>query len=303
MRGLRYACVVAKIRRGGDVFTARCDWLGKTEVYLHLIARAVELGKTAIVLVLEISLTPLMTKRFVSRFGTRVAILHSAPRWANATTSGGASKTARWMVVGARSAVFAPLSNIGVIILDEEHEATYKSESSPRYHACDGGISGTTARCGDVIGVGDAVGRELITAQAGDYRLIEMETRVGAQKLPTVYVVDMRQELENGNRSMFSDMLAHELLDNMEHGEQSILFLNRRGFSTFVSCRSCGFVAKCPHCNISLTYHRATNRLTCHYCGYTHENYKTSPTVAVYIKYFGAGTRSWRTSLRAGSRA
>ena len=273
---------------------------GKTEVYLHLIARAAELGKTAIVLVPEISLTPLMTKRFVSRFGTRVAILHSALSLGERYDEWRRIKNGEVdVVVGARSAVFAPLSNIGVIILDEEHEATYKSESSPRYHARDVAVF-RARQHGAVTLLASATPsvESYYRAQAGDYRLIEMETRVGAQKLPTVYVVDMRQELENGNRSMFSDMLAHELLYNMEHGEQSILFLNRRGFSTFVSCRSCGFVAKCPHCNISLTYHRATNRLTCHYCGYTHENYKTCPDCgSVYIKYFGAGTQKLEDEL------
>lgn len=208
---------------------------GKTEVYLHLIARAVELGKTAIVLVPEISLTPLMTKRFVSRFGTRVAILHSALSLGERYDEWRRIKNGEVdVVVGARSAVFAPLSNIGVIILDEEHEATYKSESSPRYHARDVAVF-RARQYGAVTLLASATPsvESYYRAQAGDYRLIEMETRVGAQKLPTVYVVDMRQELENGNRSMFSDMLAHELLYNMEHSEQSILFLNRRGFSTF----------------------------------------------------------------------
>ncbi len=204
------------------------------------------------------------------------------------------------VVVGARSAVFAPLNNIGAIIVDEEHEATYKSELSPRYHARDVAMF-RALQHGAVTVLASATPsvESYYMAQSGRYKLLELHARAGAVRMPEVYVVDMRQELENGNRSMFSDMLAHELLYNIEHGEQSILFLNRRGFSTFVSCRSCGFVAKCPHCNISLTYHRATNKLTCHYCGYTHANYKTCPECgSPYIKYFGAGTQKLEEELQ-----
>lgn len=274
---------------------------GKTEVYMHLIARAVSQGKTAIVLVPEISLTPMMTKRFLARFGGRVAILHSALSLGERYDEWRRIKSgAVDVVVGARSAVFAPLNNIGAIIVDEEHEATYKSELSPRYHARD--VAMFRARQhGAVTVLASATPsvESYYMAQSGRYKLLELHARAGAVRMPEVYVVDMRQELENGNRSMFSDMLAHELLYNIEHGEQSILFLNRRGFSTFVSCRSCGFVAKCPHCNISLTYHRATNKLTCHYCGYTHANYKTCPECgSPYIKYFGAGTQKLEEELQ-----
>lgn len=267
---------------------------GKTEVYMHLIAHAILKGKTAIVLVPEISLTPLMTKRFVSRFGKRVAILHSALSLGERYDEWRRIKNGEVdVVVGARSAVFAPLDNIGVIILDEEHETTYKSEMSPRYHARDVAVF-RASQYGAAVVLASATPlvESYYKACSGSYRLLEMERRVGAKGLPTVYVADMRQELENGNRSMFSDILSHELLYNIEHGEQSILFLNRRGFSTFISCRSCGYVAKCPHCDISLTYHRHTDRLVCHYCGYTHENYKVCPECgSLYIKYFGTGTQ------------
>lgn len=274
---------------------------GKTEVYMHVIEHALSQGKTAIVLVPEISLTPLMTKRFVTRFGESVAILHSGlslgeryDEWRR-IKHGGAR-----VVVGARSAVFAPLDNIGVIILDEEHEYTYKSEMSPKYHARDAAMF-RAGQHGAVCVLASATPsiESYYKAKTGEYGLIEMNTRYNSQKLPTVYVTDMREELEKGNRTMFGDMLSHELLYNIEHGQQSILFLNRRGFSTFVSCRSCGYVAKCPHCNISMTYHRYTNRLMCHYCGYTHENYSVCPECgSKYIKYFGAGTQKLEEELK-----
>lgn len=274
---------------------------GKTEVYMHLIRHAIEKGKTAIVLVPEISLTPLMTRRFTARFGKRVAILHSAlslgeryDEWKRI------SRGEVDVVVGARSAIFAPLKNIGIIILDEEHEQTYKSEMSPKYHARDVAFA-RAEQYGAAVVLASATPavESYYKAKTGEYTLLEMKARFNEQKLPTVYVVDMREELEKGNRSMFSEMLTHELLYNIDHKEQSILFLNRRGFSTFVSCRSCGYVAKCPHCNISLTYHKHTNMLTCHYCGYAHKSYSVCPECgSKYIKYFGAGTQKLEDELK-----
>ena len=274
---------------------------GKTEVYMHLIAHAINLGKTAIVLVPEISLTPLMTKRFISRFKDRVAILHSALSLGERYDEYMRIKRGEVdVVVGARSAIFAPLDNIGVVIIDEEHENTYKSEMSPRYHARDVAIK-RAGQYGALVVLASATPsiESYYKAKTGEYQLLELNERINKKKMPTVYVVDMRKELENGNRSMFSDMLSHELLYNIEHNEQSILFLNRRGFSTFVSCRSCGYVAKCPHCNISLTYHRNRNTLECHYCGYTQENYTVCPECnSRYIKYFGAGTQKLEEELK-----
>ena len=286
----------------GDVFLLHgVTGSGKTEVYMHLIKHAISMGKTAIVLVPEISLTPLMTKRFVSRFGERVAILHSALSLGERYDEYKRIKRGEIdVVVGARSAIFAPLDNIGAIIVDEEHEYTYKSEMAPRYHARDVAIYRArqySAVC--VLASATPSIESYYKAKSGVYSLIEMDKRIGEQKMPTVYIEDMRKELENGNRSMFSEMLSNELLYNIEHGEQSILFLNRRGFSTFVSCRSCGYVASCPHCNISLTYHRYTNRLVCHYCGYTHENYSICPQCgSKYIKHFGAGTQKLEEELK-----
>lgn len=274
---------------------------GKTEVYMQLIAEAVKDGKSAIVLVPEISLTPLIMKRFIMRFGNTVAILHSAlslgeryDEWQRIKS--GEAK----IVVGARSAVFAPCDNIGIIILDEEHEATYKSETAPHYHARSvAAFRAQQNSCPVLYASATPAIDSYYKAKQGKYVLLEMTKRYNNARLPYVYTVDMREELKSGNRSMFSSMLANELLYNMSHKEQSILFLNRRGFSTFVSCRECGFVAMCPHCNVSLTYHRNSSKLQCHYCGYTHENYSVCPSCgSKYIKFFGAGTQRLEEELK-----
>lgn len=274
---------------------------GKTEVYMQLIANAIKQGKTAIVLVPEISLTPQMTRRFASRFGERIAILHSAlsigeryDEWKR-IRSGEVD-----VVVGARSAIFAPLRNIGVIILDEEHENTYKSEMSPRYHAREVAIFRAEqhkALC--ILASATPAVESYYNAKQGEYTLIKLHSRYNDNALPSTHIVDMRQELAQGNRSMFSQEMRVSLEENLKSGEQSILFLNRRGYSTFVSCRECGYVAKCPHCNISLTYHSYTNQLTCHYCGYTCDNYTVCPECnSKYIKYFGAGTQRVEEELK-----
>ena len=275
---------------------------GKTEVFMQLIAHAIEQDKSAIVLVPEIALTAQMVRRFASRFGEKVAILHSGlslgeryDEWKR--IRGGEVD----VVVGARSAIFAPLSNIGVIILDEEHENTYKSDMSPRYHAREVAIFRAeqhNALCLLASATPD-VG-SYYAAQKGEYDLIRLTKRYNDNAMPKLHIVDMRLELSAGNRSMFSKELHSALEANMQSGQQSILFLNRRGFSTFVSCRECGYVAKCPHCNISLTYHRYTNNLTCHYCGYNRDNYIKCPECnSKYIKYFGAGTQRLEDELKA----
>lgn len=274
---------------------------GKTEVYMQLIARAIAQKRTAIVLVPEISLTPQMTQRFISRFGRRVAILHSAlslgeryDEWKR--IRGGEVD----VVVGARSAVFAPLDRIGVIILDEEHETTYKSENAPRYHAREVAIfrSGQHGALTILASATPSV-ESYYKAKTGEYSLLSMSNRYNDSPLPEVYVVDMRKELAEGNRSMFSVRLRRELEKNLENGQQSILLLNRRGFSTFVSCRACGYVAKCPHCSITLTYHRTNGQLACHYCGYSRDNYTLCPECkSRYIKYFGAGTQRLEDELK-----
>jgi len=267
---------------------------GKTEVFLQTIAHVLNQGKTALVLVPEISLTPQMVSRFLARFPSRVAVIHSAlskgerfDQWRK-IYNGEAD-----IVIGARSAVFAPLDNIGIIIMDEEHSESYKSDMSPRYHARE--IAMYRAKqygASLVLASATPLVESYYKATVGEYELISMAKRVNDAKLPSIYVADMRDELAEGNRSMFSRELYREMKNNIEKGEQTILFLNRRGFSTFVSCRSCGFTAQCPNCNISLTYHKFDDSLKCHYCGYTSENLKLCPECgSKYIRFFGGGTQ------------
>lgn len=274
---------------------------GKTEVYMRSIEKCLENGKSAIMLVPEISLTPQMVSRFVKRFGERIAVFHSGlslgeryDEWKK-MRDGKAS-----VVIGARSAVFAPFKDIGIIIIDEEHEGTYKSDMTPRYNTKE--VAMFRAKQNNAVLLLASATPEVsdyYKAQLGEYELIELKKRVNNRKMPEVDIIDMRKELEEGNRSVFSRKLIEELEKNLERKEQSILFLNRRGYSTFVSCRSCGFVAKCPNCNISLTYHKYSDTLKCHYCGYVRKNYETCPACkSKYIRYFGGGTQKVEEEIK-----
>ncbi len=267
---------------------------GKTEVFIRAIEHTTALGKTALMLVPEISLTPQMVSRFTARFGGRIAIIHSGlslgeryDQWSR-IMNGGAD-----IVIGARSAVFAPLDNIGIIIIDEEHSETYKSEMSPRYHAREtaifrAGLFGAVTLLASATPSVESYTRALTEK----YRLLEMKHRCNAGKMPEIEIVDMRRELENGNKSMFSRTLYNAVAENLRRGQQTILFMNRRGYSTFVSCRKCGFVPLCPNCNVSLTYHSYDNSLKCHYCGHKQQNYTKCPACgSQYIRYFGGGTQ------------
>ncbi len=267
---------------------------GKTEVFMRSISHAVERGKTALLLVPEISLTPQMVSRFVSRFGARIAILHSGlslgeryDQWSR-IMNGGAD-----IVIGARSAVFAPLDNIGIIIIDEEHSDTYKSEMSPRYHAREAAIYRAQMNGAVTLLASATPSMESYNkAVKKEYRLLEMKRRYNENRMPDIEIVDMRAELERGNKSMFSKRLFEAVRSNIARKEQTILFMNRRGYSTFVSCRKCGFVPQCPNCNISLTYHSYDNTLKCHYCGHRQPNYVKCPACgSKYIRYFGGGTQ------------
>lgn len=294
------AAAVFEINKGMDEGEERPYLLhgvtgsGKTEVFMQSIAHAIECGKTAIVLVPEISLTSQMVSRFVSRFGSEVAVFHSRlsvgeryDQWRR-IKNGEAS-----IVVGARSAVFAPLKNIGIIILDEEHSDTYKSEMSPRYHAREVALfRARQENCPLVLASATPSTESFYRAKIGEYKLLTMNERYNKSALPEINIVDMRNELHMGNRSMFSKELIAEIEKNLENKEQTILLMNRRGFSTFVSCRSCGYVAQCPNCNISLTYHKYENMLKCHYCGFSIRNYTQCPACSSkYIRYFGGGTQ------------
>lgn len=243
---------------------------GKTEIYLQAIERVLRSGREAIVLVPEISLTPQMVQRFKGRFGALVAVLHSGlsvgekyDEW---------RKIARGevkVVVGARSAVFAPFTKLGLLIIDEEHETSYKQEENPRYHARDVAIfRGDYHQCPVILGSATPSLESYARTKKDVYTLLPLLERVNERPLPAVDVVDMREELRLGNRSMFSMPLLERLKERIAKKEQSVLFLNRRGYSTFVMCRDCGYVATCEHCDISFTYHRSNHSLKCHYCGH-----------------------------------
>ncbi len=267
---------------------------GKTEVYLQAIKHVLDEGKEAIVLVPEISLTPQMTARFQERFGSLVAVMHSG------LSSG--EKYDEWrkihrkevkVVVGARSAIFAPFENVGIIILDEEHESTYKQEDTPRYHARDVAIwRSEHYGCPVILGSATPSLESYARATKGVYTLLELSKRAKNQSLPTVTIVDMRDELKEGNRSMFSVQLAEAIRLRLEKKEQTVLFLNKRGFSSFVLCRDCGTVVQCPNCDISLTYHRANESLKCHYCGHEERVPLVCPECeSEHIRFFGTGTQ------------
>ena len=273
---------------------------GKTEVYLQAIQEVIQKGQEAIVLVPEISLTPQMVNRFKGRFGDLVAVLHSG-------LSAG-EKYDEWrkiqrkevkVVVGARSAIFAPFENIGIIIIDEEHETSYKQEDMPRYHARDVAIErAKTNACPVVLGSATPSLESFARAQKKVYHLLTLSSRMNKQPLPSVEIVDMREELRAGNRSMFSRKLFDMLKDRLEKKQQSVLFLNKRGHSSFVMCRDCGYVVNCPNCDISLTYHRVGSKMKCHYCGYESITPKVCPECSSeYIRYFGTGTQKVEDEL------
>ena len=268
---------------------------GKTEIYLQLIGKAMEQNKTSIILVPEISLTPQMIDRFISRFGKdEIAVLHSKlslgeryDEW-NRIKEGKAK-----IVIGARSAIFAPLNNIGIIIIDEEHDSSYKSESVPKYDAKE--IAKKIAKennCPLVLGSATPDLTTYYKAQQGEITLLALTKRANNSKLPSVDVVDLKMELANGNRSMLSYKLHDAIQKNLEEKRQTILFLNRRGYSTFIMCRECGYTVKCKNCDISLTYHRFENKLKCHYCGYEEDVVTVCPEChSTKIRYFGTGTQ------------
>jgi primosomal protein N' (replication factor Y) len=270
---------------------------GKTEIYLQAIQLVLERGMTAIVLVPEISLTPQTVERFKSRFAATqksVAVLHSHlsegerhDEWHKIRN--GAAK----IVIGARSAIFAPLKNLGLIVVDEEHENSYKQEETPRYHARDVAVMrGHIERCAVLLGSATPSLESYSNASKGKYRLLRLTERVDNQKMPLIRVIDMRQEARRQKGpAILSERLSAAIKQRLERREQSILFLNRRGFNTTLLCTVCGFVCECPNCSIALTFHRAASRLVCHICGHTGVVPTKCPSCAdPKIRYSGTGT-------------
>lgn len=274
---------------------------GKTEIYLNIIEDVVASGKEAIMLVPEISLTPMMVARFKGRFHNDVALLHSRLSIGE--------KYDEWrkirrkevkVVVGARSAIFAPFENLGVMIIDEEHTDSYKQDENPNYHAKD--VAMERAKYYNIpiiLGSATPSVESYYHATEGDYTLLEIKNRANQTTLPNVFIEDMRFEFQGGNRSIFSKRLEELIQDRLDKKEQVILLLNRRGHSTFVMCRNCGEVVMCPNCDISLTYHENKGKLKCHYCGHDEHNPEICPSCgSKHIRYMGIGTEKVEEYVR-----
>lgn len=272
---------------------------GKTEIYIRAAQQVLEQGRNVIVLVPEIALTGQIIDRFIGRFGSgKVAVLHSKlslgeryDQWKKVRD--GCDGDGQ-IVIGARSAVFAPLENIGLIVIDEEHETTYKSDHTPKYDTIEVALKRVQDKDNNGILLLGSATPSVVSyqrAQEGIYELLELTERYNKVVLPEISIVDMREELKRGNRSIISSELCSKMKDTLEAGRQVILFLNRRGYSTFVSCRECGYVTRCPGCGLSLTYHKAGGQAVCHYCGYHEPAPNKCPECgSKYIRYFGSGT-------------
>lgn len=274
---------------------------GKTEVYMNLIERELSKGKNAIMLVPEISLTPQIMSNFKARFGDFVAVLHSG-------LSAG-EKFDEWkriflgkarIVIGARSAIFAPIENLGIIIIDEEHEQSYISESNPRYNTHD--IAKFRAKyncCPLLLGSATPAVETYQKAVDGEYQLVELPTRANGKELPSIQIVDMLGEIRTGNSSIFSNQLVADLANVINNKKQAMIFINRRGYSSFMRCRDCGYVAQCSDCDVSLVYHREDNRLKCHYCGKQYKVLTKCPKChSDNIKYGAVGTEQVVAKLK-----
>ena len=273
---------------------------GKTQVYLRLVQEALDRGKTAMVLVPEIILTPQMMRKFSSYFGSKVCMLHSSLRMTERYDQWKRIRRGEVQVVlGTRSAVFSPLKNLGLLILDEEQEGSYQSENPPRYHTRD------VAKflCGRekavlLLGSATPTVESAWAAEEGTYHLFQLRRRYNAHALPQVRIADLRQEIRAGNPGLISAPLRQELEENLRRGEQSILFLNRRGSSRMLLCGECGHVPECPRCSVALTYHSANGRLMCHYCGHSERALEACPVCGGIMKHVGTGTQKVEEELR-----
>lgn len=276
---------------------------GKTEVYIRAAEKALSRQKKVIILVPEISLTAQIIDRFIGRFGSEdIAVLHSRlsvgeryDQWKK-IRDGEVN-----IVIGARSAVFAPLENIGLIVIDEEHESTYKSDHTPKYDTLEVALKRMQDKSHQGVLLLGSATPSVVTysrGREGIYKILKLTERYNKVKMPNVSVVDMRLELKAGNRSIISRELYNSMNSQLNLGKQVMLFLNRRGYSTFVSCRECGYVAKCPTCGLSLTYHKKGDKVVCHYCGHQQDAFMKCPECgSKYIKYFGSGTEKVEESI------
>ena len=274
---------------------------GKTTIYIRLIAEMRRRGKTAILLVPEIALTPQMLRTFSSHFGDDIAVLHSSLSAGERLDEWRRIKNGEaGVVIGTRSAIFAPAEDLGIIIIDEEQEDSYKSENAPRYHARDV----AKFRCAQdnallLLGSATPDVESRWRAEQGSYAYFTLSRRFNEQSMPSVEIVDMKRELRRGNGSSISERLRSEISENLERGEQSILFLNRRGANKLITCVDCGFTYSCPNCSVSLTYHSFSRRLMCHHCGYTQRLDEHCPECGGTLKYVGTGTQKLEEELHA----
>lgn len=290
------------IKNSGEYLLYGITGSGKTEIYLQLIEKMLKQGKSSIMLVPEISLTPQTIDRFIARFGEEeIAVLHSKlstgerfDEW-NKIKDGKAK-----IIIGARSAIFAPAQNLGLIVIDEEHDESYQSEASPRYDS----IEVAEYLCNKfnislVLGSATPSMREFYKAKMGKINLLTLSQRANNSTLPKVEIVDLRDELANGNKTMISCKLQEEIKKNIETKKQTILYFNRRGFSSFLMCQDCGHTFKCDRCDITLTYHKVENKLKCHYCGEEYQIPRECPQCgSKNIKYIGAGTQKLEEQIK-----
>lgn len=273
---------------------------GKTEVYIDVVKEVVKSGKSAIILVPEISLTPQITARFKGVFKDKIAILHSS--LSDGERYDEYRKIIRKevnVVIGARSAVFAPLNNIGIIIIDEEHSESYKQENNPRYSTLDIAVERSkTHECPVILGSATPKIESYARAKKGYYQLLELPSRVNNKPLPKVSIVDMKKEIRKGN-AVFSDELRNKINDRLRKKEQVMLLLNRRGYANYLTCNNCGFVFKCPNCDITLTYHKTSGMMRCHYCGYASKKVDVCPSCKEKsLKQMGVGTEKLEEKIK-----